>query len=179
MTQRWHYVVDDPEPQLGIERLGGLGAEIDLVNPLLRQVLQHSIGEQGAGSCGLPWLHDHSADIGVSLIVCGVDRPGHTSLQFTILIAQHQDKGRLDFGILLVDRFDVEDFACLLRTAMRSEYCSVIRACGHMNRFMQIVTLDQWGVHLRVSGEYHHIIDEVTLLLLFQDQQIPDNRAER
>lgn len=172
MTQRRHYVVDDPEPQLGIERLGSLGTEIDLVNPLLRQVLQHGIGEQGAGSCGLPRLHHHSADIGVSPIVCGVDRPGHTSLQFTILIMQHQDKGRPDFGILLVDRFDVEDFACWLRTAMRSEDCSVIRACGHMNGFVQITALSERGIELLIRGEYHHLIDEVALLPLFIDQLI-------
>jgi hypothetical protein len=39
-----------------------------------------------------------------------------------------------------------------------------------MNRFMPITVIDKRGLYLRISGEYHHLIDEMTLLLLRRDQ---------
>lgn len=39
-----------------------------------------------------------------------------------------------------------------------------------MNHFMPITVIDKRGLYLRISGEYHHLIDEMTLLLLRRDQ---------
>ncbi len=39
-----------------------------------------------------------------------------------------------------------------------------------MNRFMPITVFDKRGLYLWISGEYHHLIDEMTLLLLRRDQ---------
>ncbi|MGN4991758.1 hypothetical protein [Aeromonas sp. 97A] len=52
---------------------------------------------------------------------------------------------------------------------MHPEDRRMVGACGHMNRFMPITVIDKRGLYLRISGEYHHLTDEITLLLLRRD----------
>src|SRR5690606_2504834 len=98
-----------------------------------------------------------------------------------MLIAQHQHKRWPDLWVLLIDDFDIEGLASRVSATLPSEDSGMVGACWHMNRFMLITGLHEWGAQYLIGGEDNHLIDEVAQLQLFANQliQITDRRAEK